>query len=68
MATAITEPPHVATDLKSLRLSTVASQWQPSPTKPSASLRRRPTAWRNWSTWRSPHAGSAASRTPASRC
>ena len=29
MATAIAEPPHLAADLKVLRLSTVASQWQP---------------------------------------
>ena len=29
MATAIVEPPHLAVDLKVLRLSTVASQWQP---------------------------------------
>ena len=29
MAAAITEPPHLAADLKALRLSTVAAQWQP---------------------------------------
>ena len=29
MAAAIAEPPHLAADLKVLRLSTVASQWQP---------------------------------------
>lgn len=29
MATAITEPPHLAADLKALYLSTVASQWRP---------------------------------------
>ena len=29
MAAAIAEPPHLAADLKALRLSTVAAQWQP---------------------------------------
>ena len=29
MATAIAEPPHLATDLKTLCLSTVAAQWRP---------------------------------------
>ncbi len=29
MATTIAEPPHLAADLKALRLSTVAAQWQP---------------------------------------
>ena len=29
MVTAITEPPHLETDLKTLNLSTVAAQWRP---------------------------------------
>ena len=29
MAAVIAEPPHLAADLKALRLSTVAAQWQP---------------------------------------
>ena len=53
MATAIAEPPHLTADLKALYLSTVrvavASPW---PSRPPASVRRQPTTWRSWCTWR----------------
>ena len=52
MATAIAEPPHLATDLKTLCLSTVAAEWRPLAEQATASARRRPTTWRSWPTWR----------------
>ena len=48
MVTAIAEPPHLETDLKTLCLSTVATQWRPLAEQAS----RRPTTWLSWSIWR----------------
>ena len=52
MVTAITEPPHLETDLKTLNLSTVAAQWRPLAEQAARQRRRRLIAWRSWYTWR----------------
>ena len=52
MAAAIAEPPHLETDLKTLCLSTVATQWRPLAEQAAASVSRRPTTWLSWSIWR----------------
>ena len=47
MAATIAESPHLAADLKALRLSTVAAQWQPPAEQAVRRVRRRPTTWRS---------------------
>ena len=47
MAAAISEPPHLAADLKTLCLSTITAQWRLLAEQPPASINRPPTIWRN---------------------